>query len=845
MAAAPSVLEAVKDRAEVAAEMEFAPLPPGTMEWLASLRELKRRHDYETNSRILGIVNTLTPGGIKMARRYGFYGWACFFIIVAGSFLGEPEQAAGQALTDAQIREKADSLVRQMTLDEKAAQLSQLPGFPAPEFKETVQRAPEDVLKQLGAGSMLWVSDPKEINRLQHLAVEQSRLHIPVLFGLDVIHGYHTIFPAPIAMASSWDPKLAEDAQTIAAQEARAAGIHWTFAPMVDIARDARWGRMVEGAGEDPYLGAAMARAQVWGFQGRQMGGSDRVLACGKHFAGYGAADGGRDYDSSYVPEEEMWNVYLPPFKAAVDAGAGTLMSAYMDLNDVPATGNPWLLHDVLRETWHFRGFVVSDAFAVKSLVTHGFARDLQDAAHKAFTAGLTMDMASGTYLKYLPIEVQQGHISMQQIDDAVRPILETKIRMGLFEHPYTDESRLEQTLNNPAHQELARHAAQRSIVLLRNEGALLPLDKTGERTGKTMHSIAVIGPLADAQTDLLSMWGAMTKPGPTVSILQGIRDKVGPAVHVAYAHGPNIRRMVPSPLEDLPILQTLKEQPAQTEQEAHQALEDAVALARQSDLAVLVLGEINLMSAEAASRSSLKLSGGQQELLEAVSATGKPVVLVLVNGRPLDISWAAEHVPAIVEAWYPGSQGGNGVADVLFGDVNPAGHLPVSWPRSTGSVPLYYSHNLTQLPETSPDFKSRYWDLLSTPLYPFGYGLSYTKFSFENLKVMPSARVAESMIEVSADVTNTGSRAGDAVVQLYIHQRAGSASRPVRQLKGFDRIALEPGAKRTVHFTLGKDELQFWSPIERKWVVEPEHFDVWVGGDSTATLHGEFGLTN
>jgi len=740
---------------------------------------------------------------------------------------------------DSQIRDKATTLLRQMTLEEKIAQLSQLPGVPIPEFQENVKGSIDDVLKQVGAGSVLWVSDPKEINRLQHVAVEQSRLHIPVLFGLDVIHGYHTIFPAPLAMASSWDPKMVEDAQTVAAQEARSAGIQWTFAPMVDIARDARWGRMIEGAGEDPYLGAAMARAQVLGFQGKGMGSPDRVLACAKHFAGYGAADGGRDYDSSYIADEQLWNTYLPPFKAAVDAGAGSLMSAYMDLNDVPASGNRWLLHDVLRGTWNFQGFVVSDAFAVRSLAVHGYARDPQDAAEKAFNAGLNMDMASGTYLKYLPLELHQYRISMAQIDAAVLPILETKIRLGLFEHPYFNEARMEATLNDPSHQQLARTAVQRSVVLLRNEGSLLPLDKSG----KSIHSVAVIGPLADGQTDLLSMWGAIVKPGPTVSILKGIQEKIGSAVRVAYAHGPNLRRDIPSPFEDMAPTNIMKEQPAQTAEEAQRSIDEAVALARQSDVSVLVLGEIALMSSESASRSSLKLSGHQEELLEAVSAVGKPVVLVLINGRPLDISWASEHVPAILEAWYPGSQGGNGVADLLFGDANPAGHLPVSWPRSTGQLPIYYNHNLTQLPETSKDFKSRYWDIRSTPLYPFGYGLSYTTFSFGNLTVTPTQQV-ENTIKVSAEVTNTGRRAGDAVVQLYIHQRAGSASRPVRQLKGFERIPLEPGGKRTVEFTLGKDELQFWSPALKKWVVEPENFDVWVGEDSGAALHGEFRLT-
>src|SRR5215471_928802 len=736
----------------------------------------------------------------------------------------------------AQTPPNAKALLKQMTLEEKIAQLSQLPGFPIPEFVQQVG-SPETVIRNYGAGSVLWVSDPKQINRMQHIAVDEQRLHIPILFGLDVIHGYHTIFPAPIAMASSWDPKLVESAQSIAAREARAAGISWTFAPMLDIARDARWGRMVEGAGEDPYLGAAIARAQVLGFQGTQPGAQDRVLACAKHFAGYGAADGGRDYDSVYIPEEQMWNTYLVPFKAAADAGVGSFMSAYMDLNDVPATGNRWLLHDVLRATWNYNGFVVSDANAVHSLITHGYARDGQDAAMKAFSAGLNMDMASGTYLKHLLAEAKAGHIPMPQIDEMVLPILETKIKLGLFEHPYIDEAKIPEALNDPASQALARTAAQRSVVLLRNEQNTLPLDKS------QIKSIAVIGPLADAESDLLDMWGAMTKPGPTVSILQGIKNKVGDSVHVEFAHGPNIRRDIPSFFENIPFV-PIKEQSKQSPEDAKKAFDDAVDLAKRSDVSVVVLGEIALMSGEAASRASLKLSGGQEELLEAVAATGKPVVLVLVNGRPLEITWASEHVPAILEAWYAGSQAGNGIADILFGDANPAGHLPVSWPRTSGQLPLYYNHTLTQAPEDAPNFTSRYWDIPSTPLYPFGYGLSYTTFSYDNLKLNQSEAKVGATLDVSVDVSNSGSRAGDAVVQLYIHQRAGSASRPVRQLKGFQRITLEPGAKQTVHFKLGPDELQFWSPALKKWVVEPEQFDVWAGDNSQAKLHAEFRLT-
>jgi beta-glucosidase len=732
---------------------------------------------------------------------------------------------------------KANQLLSQMTLEEKIAQLTQLPGFPTGPFKEQVGVAPEQILAKYGAGSVLWVPEPKEMNRWQHIAVDKSRLHIPVLFGLDVIHGYHTIFPSPIAMASSWDPKLVETAQTIAAHEARAAGIEWTFAPMVDIARDARWGRMVEGAGEDPYLGAAIARAQVRGFQGPDFAGPGYVLASVKHYAGYGAADGGRDYDASYVPEELMWNVYLPPFKAAADAGAATFMSAYMDLNDIPATGNRWLMHDVLRDAWHFKGFVVSDANAVHSLIVHGYARDGKDAAYKAFGAGVDMDMASGTYMAFLAGEVKAGHISMKQIDDSVRTILETKIRMGLFEHPYVDLDRIAEALNDPQHQEEARNAVHKSVVLLRNEDSLLPLDKD------KLKSVAVIGPMSDVDYDLLDMWGDFVKPGIPVSILQGITNKLGSSVKIESAHGPNISRDIPSFFENVP-LGNMKEQPKQSPEEASKAIDDAVAAAKRSDVAIVVLGELDLMSGEAASRASLRLSHGQQELLEAVSGTGKPVVLVLVNGRPLDISWAAEHVPAILEAWYPGSQGGNGVADILFGDASPAGHLPVTWPRTSGQEPLYYNHNKTQSPEDAPDFRSRYWDTVSTPLYPFGYGLAYTTFAYDNLKLDRTEAKVGVTIALSVDVTNTGKRDGDAVVQLYIHQRAGSASRPVRELKGFERISVAAGAKQTVHFDLGPEQLQFWSPATKKWQVEPEQFDVWAGDNSKAPLHAEFRLT-
>ena len=731
-------------------------------------------------------------------------------------------------MPDAEVNRRVDALLHQMTLQEKIGQLTQLSGMlTTPAGAQTPAR-----IRQGLGGSVLWLKDPAAINRLQHMAVDESRLHIPLLFGYDVIHGFHTTFPVPLAMAASWDPALVEQEQSAAAQEASAVGIRWTFAPMVDIARDARWGRIVEGAGEDPYLGAAMARAQVRGFQGPYLGSAGHMLACAKHFAGYGAAEGGRDYDSSYVPEERLRNVYFPPFHAALEAGVGSFMSAYMDLNDVPASGNSFLLHDVLRRDWGFAGFVVSDAFAVRNLVTHGFARDPADAAYRALTAGVNMDMASATYLANLPALVQEGKIPQATIDAAVRPILAAKIRLGLFEHPYADLARVQQVLNAPQHLQLARVAAQRTLVLLRNENGLLPLRKN-------VGTLAVIGPLADAPGEIGS-WTADADLKQAVTVLQGIRNKLGSGARIEYASGPEIRRTFAGPFDAM-----LNPHPAppQTPEQAQAAFEQAVATARRADTVIMVLGETARMSGEAASRASLKLPGRQEELLQAVAALGKPVVLVLISGRPLDLRWASAHIPAILEAWYPGTEGGNAIADALFGDVNPGGKLPVSWPRSVGQEPLYYDHNLTHLPETSPRFTSRYWDEASSPLYPFGYGLSYTTFAFSNLRLSaPQVRVGEPL-QVSVDVRNTGARAGDEVVQLYIHQEAGSASRPARELKGFERVRLAPGEKKTVRFTLGRNELSFWSPQAKQWVEEAEPFDLWAGGDSTATLHASFNV--
>jgi beta-glucosidase len=741
-------------------------------------------------------------------------------------------QTSGTTISEKEVRVRVDDLLSKMTLQEKINQMAQVGAYALP---GTPSLTPDEAALQ-GIGSILWVKDPVQINKLQHIAVEQSRMHIPVLFGLDVIHGFDTIFPAPLTMAASWDPTVAEKGQAVAAREARASGIAWTFAPMVDIARDARWGRIIEGAGEDPYLGAAMARAQVQGFQGDNLASPDHVLACAKHFAGYGAPDGGRDYDSVYISEDQLWNVYFPPFKAAEEAGVGSFMSAYMDLNNVPATGNRFLMHDVLRDTWGFKGFVVSDARAVADLVTHGFAHDAEDAAYRAATAGVNMDMVGGIYYGNLEKLVRAGKIKEPQIDELTRPILAAKIRLGLFEHPYVDESLHAQVVSDHASTNMARWAAQRSITLLRNEGNILPLDKTGKR----ISSLAVIGPLADDRMAQMSMWGSGGDRKRVVTVIEGIRNFLGDRVRVEYVKGPNVHRQIPSYFgrmlgEDDPQLT-----PRQTQEE----ISKAVTVAKNCDAVVVVLGETAFLSGESAARSTLELPGNQEDLLKAVVATGKPVVLVLINGRPLDISWAAENVSAIVEAGIPGSEGGDAIADALFGDINPGGKLPVTWPLHTGQVPIYYAHNLSNVPEGSPIYAGRYSDIPTTPLYPFGYGLSYTTFSITDLKIDSPATKVGGTVTASVEVENTGKIAGDEVVQLYIHQRAGQASRPVRELKGFRRITLARGEKRSVKFTLGKDELSYWSTIEKKWVLEPEHFDVWVGEDSTAKLHGEFALT-
>ncbi|HEY6886736.1 MAG TPA: glycoside hydrolase family 3 N-terminal domain-containing protein [Solirubrobacter sp.] len=710
------------------------------------------------------------------------------------------------------IRSRADALIAEMTPAEKAGQLTQY--F---YFGDGGSAAVEAAVSRGEVGSLLFVTDPAEINRLQRLATEGNRFGIPALFGFDVIHGLRTILPVPIALAASWDPATIERGQAVAAREARAVGIHWAFAPMVDIARDPRWGRIIEGAGEDPFLGAAVAAAQVRGFQGDGVGDPERMLAGPKHFAGYGAALGGRDYDEADLSDSALHNVYFPPFAAALAAGAGNVMTAYMDLNGIPATGNRWLFTDVLRGAFGFEGFVVSDANAVRNLVTHGFAADLADAAARALNAGTDMEMAiADPAYAHLPEALKRGDVDEATLDGSVRRVLEAKLALGLFDDPYVDEDRAKTVLADPAHREVARVAAERSAVLLRNAGDLLPLDPST--------SIAVVGPLADSRRDTLGPWCFDFDLDETVTVVEGI---IGRAGDVSFAPGLRPTQRVFPSMFDM-FGNNTPEDPQVFDDEAEFAR--AIAVAGAADVAVVVVGEWQNMIGEAASRSSLDLPGRQLELLQAVAATGTPVVLLIMNGRPLDLRWAAEHVPAILDVWYPGTRGGEAVANLLFGDVSPGGKLPFTWPRTVGQVPLVYSHTISHEPENQ---WRRYWDEESTPLFAFGHGLSYSRFVYSELAIDGDT--------VSVQVSNVGARTADEVVQLYIHQRHGTASRPVRELKGFERVTLEAGESRTVRFTLGPAELRYWNAAARDWVLDASTFDVWVGGDSTAELTTTF----
>ena len=699
-----------------------------------------------------------------------------------------------------------DSLLARMTLEEKLGQLNQVSVDGQPNAEQL------DLARKGLVGSFLNLAGADATHAAQHVAVTESRLHIPLILGLDVIHGYRTTFPIPLGEAASWDPEAVEAAAHVAAKEAAAAGVHWTFAPMVDIARDPRWGRIAEGSGEDPYLGSAMAAARVGGFQGKDLRAPDAVLATVKHFAAYGGAEGGRDYNTVDLSERTLREVYLPPYHAAIDAGAGSVMTSFNEIGGIPSTASPWLMTTLLRREWGFKGFVVSDWTAVAELLNHGVAGSRADAGKLALEAGVDMDMVSRIYVSDLPALVRAGRIPVAVVNEAVRRVLRAKAALGLFDDPDhgATPERERAALLAPEHRQLARRVAEESIVLLKNEGQVLPL-------AARVKTLAVIGPLADDKTSALGSWPGRGEPQDAVTPLEGIKQRAG-SVSVVYAKGCGITDTSTA------------------------GFADAVAAAKQTDVAVLVLGEAGDMSGEAASRAELDLPGVQERLLEAVQATGTPVVLVVNSGRPLTIAWAAEHVPAIVESWFLGVETGPALAAVLFGDVSPSGKLPVTFPRAVGQIPLYYNHKNTGRP-TGPDkYTSKYTDLPVTPLFPFGHGLSYTTFSYSDLRLGAPRITPTGTLRVSVTVTNTGSREGAEVVQLYVHDEVASVTRPVRALAGFRRVSLKPGEARTVEFSLTPKELGLYNK-DMKFLVEPGKFRVFVGGSSVGGLEGEFAV--
>jgi Beta-glucosidase-related glycosidases len=707
-----------------------------------------------------------------------------------------------------------DSLVSVMTLTEKLGQLSQYSGIAEITGPGAAEANPE-MVRSGRVGSFLNVSGASETRRLQKIAVEDTRLHIPLLFGLDVIHGMRTIFPIPLAEASSWNPELIGEASRIAAREAAAYGVNWTFAPMVDIARDPRWGRITEGAGEDPYLASLIAAARVRGFQGADLLSHEAIAATAKHFAAYGGAEGGRDYNVVDVSERTLRELYLPPFHAAACAGVATFMASFNEISGVPSHANRWLLTDVLRGEWGFEGAVVSDWTGVGELLKHGIAADTAEAARRAIEAGVDIEMVSETYSRGLPGLVQRSGISPATIDEAVRRVLRLKQRLGLFHDPYRgmDPAREINDVLTPASRAVARRLAQQSIVLLRNEGNLLPLSTT-------TRTIAVIGALGNDSASALGAWAGKGRPADAVTVLAGIRKTVSASTRVIYEPGA-------SPMS------------ADTTGFAR-----AVAAARSADVVVLVVGEHRGMSGEAESRSTIDLPGSQLLLAQAIRKTGKPLIAVLMNGRPLAIPWLAENATAIVEAWFLGVEMGNAVADVLFGAVNPSGKLTATFPRAVGQIPIYYNHRPTGRPPSETDkYTSKYNDLPWTPQFPFGFGLSYTHFAYSAPRLSTATIAAGDSLGVDFTVTNTGSRPGEEIAQLYVQDEAASVTRPVSELRRFKRLMLGPGESAVVHFSLGMNDLAFYD-AHMKRVAEPGYFRVMTGSNSRDVTSARFRLT-
>jgi beta-glucosidase len=737
------------------------------------------------------------------------------------------------APTESTIDTKVDSVLALMTLEEKIGQLN-LPS--AGEFV-TGQASNSDIAKKIEqglVGGLFNIKSAERIRDVQQIAMEKSRLKIPLIFGMDVIHGYETEFPIPLALSCTWDMPLIERTARIAAIEASADGISWTFSPMVDIARDARWGRIAEGSGEDPYLGSEIAKAMIHGYQGDDLTANNTIMACVKHFALYGAAEAGRDYNTTDMSLARMYNEYMPPYHAAIEAGAGSVMTSFNDINGVPASANKWLLDDLLRKQWGFNGFVVTDYTAINEMIDHGLG-DLQTVTAKALQAGVDMDMVGEGMLTTIKKSLEEGKITQQQIDDACRRILKAKFELGLFDDPYQycDKNRAGEIFT-PENRAVAREVAAKSFVLLKNDDSLLPLQKTS--------TLALIGPLADSKENMVGTWAVATDPSKAVSLRTGLQQALGDNVVLHYAKGSNL--FSDAKLEERATIfgKSLK----RDERSASELREEALRIARKADVIVAALGESAEMSGESSSRSNIEIPDTQKELLKALLDTGKPVVLVLFTGRPLAITWEAEHVPAILNVWFGGTEAGHAIADVLFGDVNPGGKLTATFPQNVGQVPIYYSHKNTGRPLAEgkwfEKFRSNYLDVSNDPLYPFGYGLSYTEFGYGDVKLSAAEITPADSLDVSIEVTNKGSREGSEVVQLYIRDLVGSVTRPVKELKGFQKINLKAGETKTVSFTVGVKDLSFYN-ADLKFGAEPGRFRVFVGGNSRDVKQAEFEL--
>jgi len=728
----------------------------------------------------------------------------------------------------ASIELKVDSLLHIMTIEEKIGQLNQYNGFwdvTGPSPKEGQAAEKYEHLKKGWVGAMLNVKGVKEVKALQKIAVEETRLGIPLLFGFDVIHGHKTISPIPLAEAASWDLDAIQKSAAVAAEEAAAEGINWTFAPMVDITRDARWGRVMEGAGEDPYLGSKIAYARVKGFQGDDLTSNKTIAACAKHFAGYGFAEAGRDYNTVDTNNETLENVIFPPFRATIEADVKTFMNSFNELNAIPATGNAYLQREVLKKNWNFKGFVVSDWGSINEMINHGYAKDSKNAAEIALNAGSDMDMESYAYIKYLKELVAENKVDIAQIDEAVKRILTVKYELGLFDDPYKycDEVREKQTVGKKEFHDEVLDIAKKSIVLLKNENQLLPLDKTGI-------SIGLIGDLADDKTSPLGSWRIAAEDETAISVLEGMQQFK--SNELQYVQGVKLTTGTTKFMWETPINTTDKT-----------GFEEAIALAKKVKVVVMVLGEHGLQTGEGRSRLDLGLPGLQQELLEEVYKVNKNIVLVLANGRPLAIPWAAEHIPAIVETWHLGSQSGNAIAQVLYGDYNPSGKLPMSFPRSSSQAPIYYNHKNTGRPtmnEPNSVFWSHYIDEKNDALFPFGYGLSYTNFEYSNFKIDKDSFSKKGSINVSVTIKNTGKFEGKEVVQLYIRDLIGSYTRPVKELKGFKMVNLKPNETTVINFQIDEKTIAFYT-ANNVWEAEKGDFHVFVGGNSQTNLKLDF----